>query len=191
MHNTAAFFNEKAAVWDELCFHDSNKIISMLEKLDIQPQARILDVGCGTGVLEPHLLASKPQQILAIDLAEQMIVHAQKKLTHPRVMFTCMDVFELHGQFDVICLYSVFPHFPDPAALFAKLSTLLAPSGKVMIFHSESKETINGYHNKNAASVSLGLPDIETLTVMMQPYVDVVAKEDTSSYYYIIGQKAR
>lgn len=191
MHNIAAFFNEKAVVWDTLCFHDPAKIVHMLDVLDIPPTAHILDVGCGTGVLEPHLLGFAPARILAIDVAEKMIVEARKKLTHPLVTFACENVFALQGQFDVICLYSVFPHFQDPQVLFEKLMDLLKPGGKVMIFHSESKETINGYHTQNANSVSHGLPDVETLAAMMQPYFSVVAMEDTTSHYYIAGQKER
>lgn len=112
MNVIAGFFDALADRWDELCYHAPEKINQILEQTTLHKGLRILDVGCGTGVLEQYLLTYSPAHITGIDISPRMIEAAQNKYATPIVDFRCMDVMELKDeQFDFIIAYSVFPHF--------------------------------------------------------------------------------
>jgi len=53
----------------------------LVAKIGIQNGNTVLDVGCGTGVLVPHLKAAigEPGKITTIDFAANMIAQAAKK----------------------------------------------------------------------------------------------------------------
>lgn len=73
MNQIETFFDTMAERWDAVCVHDPGKIRTILDRTNLRRNARILDVGCGTGILESYLLPYDPRQIVAIDIAGQMI----------------------------------------------------------------------------------------------------------------------
>lgn len=159
MNAIAGFFDALADRWDELCYHALEKINHILEHTTLHKGLRILDVGCGTGVLEQYLLAYSPAHITGIDISPRMIEQARAKYTVPTVDFRSMDVMDLKDeQFDYIIAYSVFPHFEYPGKLIAHLAELLVAGGELVICHSEGRDHINGHHNKQANKISFGLP---------------------------------
>ena len=74
-----------------------------------------------------------------------MIEKARMKYPdHPLIEFLQEDAMSYEGKgFDYIILYSAYPHFMRPERLIEHMSGLLAPGGKLVICHSESKEKIN------------------------------------------------
>lgn len=159
---TKAYFDEWAARWDEMHVHDPQKLAALVTLAGVAPGQRVLDVACGTGVLFPELLSHNPASVLGIDLSDKMIEVARQKCADPRVTLLAGDVLELtQGGFDVITIYSAYPHFPDKAALVEKMASLLVPGGRFLVAHSESKETINGRHQGPAVGrVSVGLQPV-------------------------------
>ena len=55
MNKVADFFDTLADRWDELCYHDPEKLNDILQRTGLRKGLRILDIGCGTGVLESYL----------------------------------------------------------------------------------------------------------------------------------------
>lgn len=188
MNQVVAFFDSIADRWDELCTHDSGKLQYILKQTTLGKGMRILDVGCGTGVLESYLLPHSPSQIVAVDVSQQMIVRARSKYAVPTVDFRCLDVMELKDEtFDYIIAYSVFPHFEEPQKLIAHLAGLLCPGGELVICHSEGRDSINGHHDKHAGKLSQGLPPAELLGRWMEPYFTIRTKEDNDRLYIVGG----
>lgn len=185
-----AFFNDKAAVWDSICVHDINKIKSVFTFCGLKPSMRILDVACGTGVLEGILLEYKPERILAIDIAQRMIDVAVQKYHNEEIEFVCSDIFNINENgFDICFLYSSYPHFEDKQALLAHLAGRLKEGGRLVIFHSEGKNKINELHNKLSQSISCPLDSaLETAELLSCSFsVDIIA--DTPELYVVSGQK--
>jgi len=89
----------------------SQLIIDFAEKLN--PQAKVLDVGCGTGVPVARFLAEKEFLVTGIDAAEKMIEIA---LSHqiPNAQLMVSDFFDFQPQetFDGILAWDSFFHFP-------------------------------------------------------------------------------
>ena len=60
--------------------------------LDIPPDGRWLDIGCGTGILSQTILDStSPQAVLGIDSSEGYIEFARKQIQDSRVSFRIGD----------------------------------------------------------------------------------------------------
>ena len=116
MNKVADFSDTLADRWDELCYHDPEKLNDILRRTGLRKGLRILDIGCGTGVLESYLLPYSPLQIVGVDISPGMIEKARSKYATPIVDFRCQDVRDIRGKsFDYIIAYSVFPHFQEPA----------------------------------------------------------------------------
>lgn len=87
--------------------------------------------------------------------------------------------------FDYIIAYSVFPHFQEPEKLISHLAGLLPVGGKLVVCHSESRDRINGHHDKHAGKLSEGLPPVEELARMLSPFFTVSTMEDSDRLYMI------
>lgn len=148
------YFNALAHHWDNITHHDLIKAELMVSMLDIKKSDKILDVGTGTGVLIPIIsLFTESENITAIDVAEEMIKVAQKKFSDTDITFIAGDVLTYPFQdesFDFIICYSMFPHFADKRHAVMRLIELLKKGGKLAILHSESRDKINGVHQRSA-----------------------------------------
>ncbi len=153
------FFNTKAEEWDQIVNHDGNKIGKVIDELSELNSAKILDVGSGTGVLIPFLMKKfgNEAEITAIDFAEKMIEVSSKKHKHyDNLQFIVGDVYTYpfsEEKFDLIICYSVFPHFNDKDRILSRFAELLKNGGSLVIFHSQSRETINNLHKKAGEEV--------------------------------------
>lgn len=190
------FFNNKAEEWDNIVHHDPGKIQYLLNLLGPGKGEAILDVGTGTGVILPYLvdLTAGQGRITAIDLAEKMIQQAQKKYGRYPIEFISGDVtfYPLpEKSYDAIICYSVFPHFVDPGLTVKRLAALLKPGGRLLIGHSESRDTINARHrNLGNSLISHGLPPVEEVTALLEEAgLQVVDQRDSETLYYVLGKK--
>ncbi|MDZ5010498.1 methyltransferase domain-containing protein, partial [Clostridium perfringens] len=111
------FFNKVAFEWDNMCKHDDIKLREIIELSSIRNNAKILDVGTGTGILVSYLLEKSPLKITAIDISENMIMVAKEKYKDDGVEFIVKDVMDFNDKgFDYIFIYSAYPHFNDKEA---------------------------------------------------------------------------
>lgn len=98
---------------------------------------RVLDVGCGGGILSDSM-ARKGAQVLGIDLSTKALkvaeLHALEVQT-PRVKFQEISAEALADQqpasFDVVTCMEMLEHVPDPAAIVRACATLVKPGGWV------------------------------------------------------------
>ncbi|RHJ91457.1 class I SAM-dependent methyltransferase [Bacteroides sp. AM07-16] len=190
MNTIADFFDTIADRWDELCTHDPDKINRILKQTSLHKGMRILDVGCGTGILEQFLLPYSPSMIVAIDISPLMIERAQSKYAVKNVDFRNIDVLDINKeQFNYIIAYSVFPHFEHQQEIIRHLAALLLPEGELVICHSEGRDKINAHHNQHASKLSFGLPSAQELANWMKPYFDIQTIHDTDQYYLVSGKR--
>lgn len=116
----------------------SQLIIDFAEKLN--PQAKVLDVGCGTGVPVARFLAEKGLLVTGIDAAEKMIEIA---FSHqiPNAHFIVSDFFDFHPQetFDGILAWDSFFHFPKKSQelIYPKVAKMLNSGGYLLFTHGD------------------------------------------------------
>lgn len=104
--------------------------------------ARVLDVGCGGGLLS-EALAGEGARVTAIDLAPELVKVARlHALEHGvpaggAVDYRLQSVESLAAaepaQFDAITCMEMLEHVPDPGAIVAACSTLLRPGGRLFL----------------------------------------------------------
>jgi len=81
----------------------------------ITPGQRVLDIGCGSGILAYEIAEASQAQVTAIDLDEENIRTARRLYNHHRLQFIHGDVRETipEGDFDVVVLSNVLEHLGD------------------------------------------------------------------------------
>ncbi len=96
---------------------------------------RILDVGCGGGILA-DAMARKGAEVLGIDLATKALkvaqLHAMEAQT-PNVQYREVSAEALASEqpagFDVVTCMEMLEHVPDPASIVRACATLVKPGG--------------------------------------------------------------
>lgn len=82
MRNHIDYFNRAALTYDQQSTAQQKIGRALLSCLKPLPQqARIIDLGCGTGLTTAELAKQQPyQEFIALDLADQLLIHAAKRL---------------------------------------------------------------------------------------------------------------
>ena len=100
--------------------------------------ARVLDVGCGGGLLS-EALAREGAQVTAIDLAPDLIkiakLHRLESGVEVDYRLSVVETLaaEAPGTFDAIACMEMLEHVPDPASVIAACATLLKPGGRLFL----------------------------------------------------------
>ncbi|MBI2583100.1 MAG: methyltransferase domain-containing protein [Candidatus Aenigmarchaeota archaeon] len=92
---------------------------SIAEKLEIKENDRVLDVGCGAGVITVPLSRCAPK-IIGVDASLSMIRYVPNHT--PRILGEASRLPFADGSFDKILCHSMFQYFPDPE--YARKSVL-------------------------------------------------------------------
>ena len=136
--------------------------------LAVGAKGRCLDIGCGYGVLVPHLLDSglNPSQIYGIDLSPEMIKNAREQ--HRGVNFEAVDFINDYNdhddEFDAVIFCSALHDFSDMETALRKAVTLVRPGGgKLIIAHAQGASHVERQSNANPIMVKRGLPSAEEL----------------------------
>jgi trans-aconitate 2-methyltransferase len=111
---------------------------TVLDRLTLTGDERVLDAGCGSGRVTAQLLERLPRgHVVAADQSPAMLAEARKTLStwaaEQRVTFVEADLLEidhaLDQPVDVIFSTAVFHWIPDHPRLFAALRGVLRPGG--------------------------------------------------------------
>ena len=99
---------------------------------------RVLDVGCGGGLLS-EALARAGAQVTAIDLAPELVkvarLHGLESGVKVDYQVKAVEALaeERPGSFDAITCMEMLEHVPDPAAIIAACAQLLRPGGRLFL----------------------------------------------------------
>jgi len=125
---------------------------------------RVLDVGCGGGLLSESLTRAGAQ-LTGVDLAPGMIEVARLHAAESglAIDYRVASAEELAqaspGHFAVVTCMEMLEHVPDPAAMIATLARLLAPGGALFV------STLN----RNLKSFLLAIVGAEYLLRLIPP----------------------
>ncbi|CAG0970778.1 partial 2-polyprenyl-6-hydroxyphenyl methylase / 3-demethylubiquinone-9 3-methyltransferase, partial [Anaerolineae bacterium] len=116
--------------------HDINPLrLGYIEREAGLNGKRVLDVGCGGGILSESM-AARGAQVTGIDLGEKALKVAQlhQLESGANVEYRLIAVEALAAaqpeSFDVVTCMEMLEHVPDPAAVVRACATLLKPGGK-------------------------------------------------------------
>ena len=130
-----------STAWDAPTYDRSSEpqqlwAVPVLERLEgIAPEARLLDVGCGTGRVTEALLRFVPRgRVLAVDASADMVALARRRLGD-RAEVWCQDVLELDldEPVDAIVSTATLHWVTDHDRLWAILAGALNPGGRLEV----------------------------------------------------------
>lgn len=148
---------------------------------------RVLDVGCGGGVLA-DAMARKGAQVLGIDLASKALkvarLHALEAHTqgveYREISAEALAAEQPNG-FDVVTCMEMLEHVPDPASVVKACAALVKPGGHVFF------STIN----RNAKAFLFAIVGAEYLLNMLprgtHEYAKLIKPSELASYYRDAG----
>jgi 2-polyprenyl-6-hydroxyphenyl methylase / 3-demethylubiquinone-9 3-methyltransferase len=100
--------------------------------------ARVLDVGCGAGLLS-EALAREGAQVTALDLAPELVkvarLHGLESGVKVDYRLQSVESLaeEMPGQFDAVTCMEMLEHVPDPGSVIRACATLLRPGGRLFL----------------------------------------------------------
>jgi SAM-dependent methyltransferase len=123
-------YDRIADVYDGL-FNDVNSILENHFVTSIIPKCgKVLDIGCGTGILLDYLDIS-PDRYTGIDPSRKMLIWFKEKHPHHLTLHTEFEIFG-GGKFDTILSLFGSPSYINPGAL-PRISEMLNPGGKYFL----------------------------------------------------------
>ena len=188
-----SFFNDLAERWDDTRAADDQKIAGLVSLAGPQPGETVLDIGCGTGVLLPHLLAAVGEagRVTAIDFAENMVAKARAKIgRRDNITYIAGDIwsFEPEALYDAAFCFNFFPHAADKPRFVARMRSLLRPGGSLIIMHDMSRAAVNAIHKSSRVVTEDRLPEGAAVADMLiAAGYEVQGVIDDEEKYFVKG----
>jgi len=192
------YFNNLAAQWDNLPGPPdaTDRIRDFVRRSEAGVSPRILDVGCGTGILLPYLREIYPSagRLVELDLADHMLKLNRAKYPPGGIHHICADAERLpfkYSSFDLVLCFGVFPHFEDKAAALDQMFDVLGNGGIWCLGHIMGSRELNDFHKELSAPVSKDmLPSVEFLTdMLLAAGMKNISAEDNARGYYVRAVK--
>jgi len=121
---------------------DMEQLQTLLELTRLFPDDRVLDVGCGTGVIAEHISDLTGAHLVGIDIAEGAIKYARARTEgkRDRLEFQSMDMetMEFPGaSFDALIAIDTLYFVENLETAVASMSQVIRPGGRMGIFYSQ------------------------------------------------------
>jgi len=139
------------------------RIVKVLRSLAIEPGAKVLEIGVGTGLsLDAY---PRTAQVTGIDLAPDMLEKAQERIDRHglhNVSLEQGDALALRfpdDSFDYVMAFHVVSVVPDAKRLMAEAQRVCRPGGRIVVinhFRSENRQVARLQHTIDPMTRKLG-----------------------------------
>lgn len=150
---TRAFFTRRAATWEERFAGDGPRYAAAVERMELRPGARVLDLGCGTGRALPALRAHVGDAglVLGIDLTPAMLCAALREGRDKDGQLLLADACRLPlptAALDAVFSAGLINHVPDPATALREWARVTAPDGTLLLYHPSGRAERAARHGR-------------------------------------------
>jgi ubiquinone/menaquinone biosynthesis C-methylase UbiE len=198
MDTRREYFESFAEEWDKNFIAEDLEILSdEIASFRIEPGWRVIDIGCGTGVLFDMLrrLVGPDGMVLGVDFASRMLQRARKNFPFDNCLVIDADAEQLPlkpESFDIAISFASFPHFAHHARVMEEVARILRPGGGFHIMHLLSSKELNSHHHNAGGPVAMDqLPPQEAMIRLFdQSHFLKVTITDRPGLYLASGIKA-
>ena len=136
----AAILEEQRALWGtaprdwaQLAERENEPLYErVLDAAAVRDGTRLLDVGCGSGLLA-ELAAARGSQVAGVDITPELLAIARERVPAGDFRDADMSVLPFpDGSFDAVTGVNSFQFAPDPAQAFAAAAQVLRPGGRLV-----------------------------------------------------------
>lgn len=182
------FFNDKAKGWS--VSEENTRIADeVIERLSIKPDEKVVDIGCGTGILYDLLTERDVMHYVGIDISEKMLETFAERF--PLATLVCEDfegdISHIQGDNDYCIIFNAVPHFENLFRVFENANELLKVGGRFIIVHCRTREGLKAHH----AAINYQSPkaepiplDEELVTLCREARFEIAALEDEDYFYF-------
>ncbi|MCX8667205.1 methyltransferase domain-containing protein [Acetobacteraceae bacterium B3987] len=147
-----------------------------------QSPRRILEFGCGTGLLSRELVSSFPEaEFHLTDIAPTMLDRTRRHLAQLPVAPTALHMYVMDGEnpqpqgipdegFDLITSSLCLQWFEDRTRAFSRLVSLLRPGGWLMVSTLLEHSLHEWQESCKATTIPCGVPDYPSLTQLQKEW---------------------
>jgi ubiquinone/menaquinone biosynthesis C-methylase UbiE len=189
------YFDRAAVHWDEKVSVDPDRIRGVLAHARLGRGDAVLDVGAGTGVLLPFLLevVGPAGEVFALDISPAMLARARSK-GFRGVQYLCAPAEDIplpDESCEAVICYSAFPHFTDKERAMTEMGRVLAPGGRLVIAHADSRQAVNELHASLRGTVAgHRLPEDATMRGFLETAgLEEVLLADEPGRYLLVAAK--
>ena len=93
----------------------------------------VIDFGCGEGIEAVELAKNGASRVFGVDIRASMLETAKRNAAAAGVQHICHFDFSAEALADIIISIDSFEHYSDPIGVLSTMSSLLKPSGQVII----------------------------------------------------------
>lgn len=190
---TRRFFDEMSATYDADLKHLVWNPVRVIREwpFTVQPGARVLDAGCGTGALLEHL-AGAGRSLTGFDLSPEMVRRATARGALRGADLRVHDASEPwpfpDAAFDVVFGFGMFEFVPNLDEALDELGRVLAPHGCALI---SVEDLVDWEGNPREARelrygrFPLWRRTFEDVDVMLPPRLDVIEHRRQPAYHVL------
>lgn len=188
-------WNDFAEMWDSVASEYADKAFAELQKVVSLKGLRVLDFGCGTGLLSERM-APQVKEIIALDNASKMIEKLEaKKLINVTTVSEILDQELIDNSplfqepFDLVVASSVCGFLPAYPATAKLLSSLLSENGIFVQWDwlQQSEESEDGL-SKEEVEAALRNANFSATTISV-PF-EMSSPEGTMPVLMAVGKKS-
>ena len=128
-----------AQIFDDPARDAWQKPEEVISALELQPSARVADLGAGTGYFSVRIARRVTEGVVyAVDIEQDMVRHlgeraAGEGLTNLTPVLATADDARLPEPVDIVLVVDTYHHIGDRVAYFRRLSGSLRPGGRLAI----------------------------------------------------------
>lgn len=192
------YFNQLAPQWDSMPSPPgaAEKIRRFITRAVDAQARRVLDAGCGTGILLQPLMEERPavEMVCELDFAEAMLRQARLRVRDRRICVVAADTARLPFQpasFDAVLCFGLLPHLPDPVAACREFVHCLRPGGALAVCHLRDSSDLNAFHAQlNGPVAGDRLPPAPELAELVASCgAKPLVAEEEPGWYFVLAAR--
>jgi trans-aconitate 2-methyltransferase len=174
--------------WQPTLYHKfqaerSAPFFDLLALLEIRPNLKVVDLGCGTGELTRRLAASLPDSdVTGLDSSVQMLEQASSH-SGPGLRFEQSDQAQLKGEWDLIFSNAALQWSENHKELIPRLYKRLRPGGQIAVQVPSNHNHISHQLYRQTA----GEEPFKTVLNGFQRYAPVLSIDEYARLFFKCG----